>query len=124
MNMDEKTVAEREAVLRERAAFIAGVKAILDAQGDHAIGRWRGSDVIAAERYPLPKVTRPRVIEVPMHQYGSAMIESRKYRLFNKVFQVWSPRDCCWLPTLDQPTPERAIAWLDLFNTPNEEVDA
>lgn len=55
MSPTEKTLTERDAVLRERAAFANGA-----AWGP---GWHRESDLDeAAKRYPLPKVIRPRVV--------------------------------------------------------------
>lgn len=51
---DEKTVTEKEAILRERAAFVFGAK------------RWPDMQNVCVEeakrRYPLPLITRPRVV--------------------------------------------------------------
>jgi hypothetical protein len=56
----DKTVTEREAVLRERAAFVAG---LLDAYIPAAHAEFApGAAARAVRRYPLPKVTRPRVV--------------------------------------------------------------
>lgn len=60
--MSDKTVTEREAVLRERAAFFEG------AQAAQAAGDWTleelGTPQRVAERYPLPSVTRRRELRI------------------------------------------------------------
>jgi hypothetical protein len=52
----QKLYTEREMVMAQREAFEAGADAYA------CFVPWKGSAAEAAVRYPLPKVTRPRVV--------------------------------------------------------------
>jgi hypothetical protein len=108
---------ERETVLRERAAFLAGR---LDIASNGMIAANADVNARAAERYPLPKVTRPRVVEDPTIdgiewslvcgsiRIGTSMEIARGY-----------PRSNERIP----PTASRVALWADLFAHPTEEVE-
>lgn len=107
---DDQTVTEREAVLRERKAFLLGVE-----RGAYLPGAtmswWNGE---AVQRYPLPSSTRPRVVNDRDYQW----------RYVNNVMQVrskslggdWGVAVNC------TPTPERIRLWADLLSNPTEDV--
>ena len=122
-------VTEREAVLRERAAFRSGwIEATLEMRPE--LSRFGISDVasdVAMKRYPLPKQKRPRVVKDP---HGDAEWSVQGGRLmWRKVFlhptKWWAvedeselrPNHIAWL------TPERIKLWADLLQHPEEEVE-
>lgn len=104
---DDKTVTEREAVLREREAYVKG-----------RFEAGKGLDWHARSRclYPLPTITRPRVVKDP----HSADIVWRcdggvlQYRQGN---HEWSMGPGYWYAS-----PERVRLWAELLANPTEEV--
>lgn len=128
--MTDKTISEREAVERERAAFIAGARAAATAGGGwcHGAaivsvdGREHRDDNAAAWRYPLPKVTRPRVLGMPVSN-GNRL----EFRLVGDEFQerLKTPDgQSDWQHTGGTtPTPERVRLWADLLANPTETVE-
>ncbi len=113
---DEKTISEREAVKRERKAFEDGMVRG-SAREFTNIARVRQA---ASEAYPLPKITRPRVVDDPHDcQEGSAwrVVEGRiEYR--------WKgDKPSAWRQYASSPiTPERVAMWANLLANPTEEV--
>jgi hypothetical protein len=107
-----KMVTEREAVARERAAFVEGV-IYCTAQSDTL----NYEPYAQRERlYPLPKVSRPRVVRDP---HGAAHFWTvRDGRIRPSVH--WSAND---LQTIEAITPERVALWADLLANPNEIVE-
>jgi hypothetical protein len=124
--VSDKTVTEREAVLRERAAavdaFAAGYNTVL--RGNRGVREY--ANQWAADAHPLPKVTRPRVVRDRM---------GREWRVWmpevmgeEPVFQQRGG------PTIDyawddwrnvQDVPAYAVRLLtDLLNDPVETVEA
>lgn len=113
------SVTEREAVLREREAYRAGIAA------ERAVvcERMRiGKPMPAAERYPLPKVTRPRVVRERDGEVEWTLIGGQlHWRWTREGNAPWmaGPRGV----VMGDVTPAMARAWDDLFTTPTETVD-
>lgn len=114
----------REAVRRTVAHFWVTIRDSLDGT------RWNGSDVLAAEMYPLPRVTRPRVVADQCGPRGP-----QEFRFVDGVFQIRAPGEawqCLNFGTVlvDSQihgvgvTPERVALWADLIAHPTEEVEA
>lgn len=130
---DEKKYTERDLVLAKQEAFVEGSLLTFRhfdcSLGSEAGLKWRGSSNLAAERYPLPKVTRPRVVQDPHErgmrwrvlrdkdQHGVTYLE---YNAFN------TGADASWRTGLGTycATAERVALWADLLANPTEEVDA
>jgi uncharacterized pyridoxal phosphate-containing UPF0001 family protein len=79
---DDKKYTERELILAKREAFERGakwrfVRAIDESKAYSALAD-EEYETVTAQRYPLPKVTRPRVEPLP----------GGKYRVLNGVLQV------------------------------------
>ncbi|RTL04098.1 MAG: hypothetical protein EKK62_17025 [Acidimicrobiia bacterium] len=127
--MSEKTYTEKDVVLREREAFVAGATAVFDAFGidpwNHRIvGEWKGMECMARARYPLPKVTRARVVQDP---------EGDGYWVICSGLVRWTMFDNGAggidltnrsRPELLQITPKRVALWADLLANPTEECEA
>lgn len=122
---DPKLVTERDAVLRERAAFQQGADAVFKhfgiGFGTQTSKSWEGSAYIAASRYPLPRVTRARVVT---YRYSGF-----RYRIIDGELQFKSADDTVWRRSLlnDQPLVllnssdrETARMVLDLLDNPTE----
>jgi hypothetical protein len=73
---DEKGVTEREAVLRERAAFMNGVLHMY--RVGHPALFYDTRDKEAVKRYPLPPIVRPRV-ETVFDPKADCLVEVRFY---------------------------------------------
>lgn len=57
-------ISERDAIKRERQAVMDAVHELRRQNRlDFSSGSWEGSLTLAERLYPLPKVTRPRVVE-------------------------------------------------------------
>lgn len=120
---EQKVISEREAVLREREAWTrARVGATLHnyhpriagatvgcAECEHARQR-------ARELYPLPKVTRPRVVTDSDCYQWRAVGGSLQWRKRDSA--VWSAEDV----TVVRPSQVALLA--ELLANPNETVDA
>lgn len=123
---------EREMVLAKREAFRDGSRWLscwCSCNGAYDDYRWIAGDSrgrpeeAAAERYPLPKVTRPRVVKnVPMWM-------NYEFRVVDRVFQSrtltsglddWSVQTISTRRTFEQLGP----VYADLLANPTEEVDA
>lgn len=136
---EETMISEREARLRERAAFYAGsnwqynylgVTQERDAnvRNIHSDGAAR---LAAVHRYPLPKVTRPRVVRDPL----SPCVDWRVIPICGEPTLMWRTNDeegrSIWkVYPLDNggvhhmPTTERVKLWAALLANPTETVDA
>lgn len=127
----EKTYTEREKVMIQRAAFMEGVNAF-----NNRTGEWPGSVVLAHQRYPLPKVTRPRVwvdTSRDIHVRGFREFRFAEGQLQTRVPE-WGETEWKCLsngsshatthPDGFKVTPERIAAWADLMANPTEEVEA
>ena len=121
--MSEKTYTEKEVVLREREAFRAGASAVfvafgIDPWGHRSSGEWQGSEHIARARYPLPKVTRPRVVTCPKN--------GAQFRVIDGELQGRDTVLDGWLSVatiIYNVTPDRVALWADLLANPTEEVE-
>ena len=117
MSADEKLVTEREAVERERKAFMRGV-ARAGGVSNWNLAYWRAAE---AQYYPLAKVTRPRVV-----RYGEASFKvidgkvwsqpTKSHDWFCDTFTRWE------YEFLKNPELLRVLAYL--LANPTEEVDA
>lgn len=125
---DNKMVTEREAVLRERKAYAEGAEwAWRTNYAEHTGAKFNHNghvDRSAAFRYPLPSITRPRVVkdqEYPNYEWR-VVDGSLEWRLH--------PYSSGWVPIetshgfvgLYTVTKQRAAMWADLLNNPTEEV--
>jgi hypothetical protein len=109
------TVSEREAVLRERRAFIAGR---CDGYPDESTTPARVLLESAARRYPLPTVERPRVVQDP-HSEGLAWRVVDNGLQYRRDGLAWRTSDeSCWTFS-----PARVALWADLFARPTELVE-
>jgi hypothetical protein len=128
--VSDKTVTEREAVLRERAAFAEGA----------SWQRYRGpsADVLASARlslteaeaahtYPLPRVTRPRVVRDPHDDYGQEWRVVNGRLEFRPPYGQWGEAhkrtDAIYDGSCLFPTLERIRMWADLLANPTETVE-
>ena len=124
---EQKMISEREAVMRERAAFVAGAERFACEGCKGLAPDYAGKE--AAERYPLPTVTRPRVVTDPHLRDDSV-----SWRVFDGVIQYRENRDAMLDSIIDSswvvgppqfiPTAERVAMWADLLANPTEEVEA
>lgn len=122
---DTKTYTEREVIERERAAFVAGVDESFRAFRIRPYDSpgWRGSHQLAAERYPLPKVTRPRVVrrEVGGFQFDWRFVDNTLQHA-NPGMEDWE--DYCGVIHESGEWPALIAVLDDLRANPTEEVDA
>lgn len=101
---------EREKILAQRQAFIAGVE-FRDLYCPCNERRVTGPEAEAKARYPLPRMLRPRVVKDPEFQHcewrvcGGELSAGAYGQLFT-------------------PTPARVAMWADLLANPTELVDA
>lgn len=112
------SISEKDAILREREAFKQGV--ITWQRTTEMDPSWPGITAAANRAYPLPKVTRPRVVT---DRYGvSWKIDDGELR--NLCDGEWTGS----VRTLDggilAPTLDRVKLWADLLERPDEEVEA
>lgn len=122
-------VTEKEARLREREAFVAGVEA-LHVQTEVPSGPIVGRAVERVIRqvdtyYPLPKVQRPRVVTDAQNPDYEWQVNAEGVLWFR-----WKRDGAPWLRAgsntenlLLVPTHERVAMWADLFANPTEAVD-
>ena len=124
------SVTEREAVLREQKAFIEGAK----------VGRASRSECYddpcpkciaqAKARYPLPTITRPRVVPDPEHP------DTWHWRFVDGGFEWatlwdggnhWTRQPLGSVVVVEEHvtrvTPKRILAWADLIAHPTETVE-
>lgn len=112
--MADKTVTEREAVLRERTGYYAGYVDGVCAADPGAVISPSHIQERAAKRFPLPKVTRPRVV---------ADSEGNAWRVVDGNLECrdavneWTRVRHCGI------TAERLRMWADLLANPTEEVE-
>lgn len=111
--MTENTYARaRDEVKRLRAAYVRGVR--------HASGVWPEQKAkmlvnVAVENaavlYPMPKVTRPRIVTA-----GSARYKVEHGRMYRQLrgFAAWTP--------VDGIGPDKLRELRDLFDNPTETV--
>jgi hypothetical protein len=141
MSATELKVSERDAVMRERAAYVTGVIAVRRAltfagfteasmaepQAFHSSQQGDSAEETAAKVFPMPKVKRPRVVRDPMPGYtqGWRCVGGQiEYNPYPKLADHWQSLmhddalNGCRLPTV-----ERIKVWADLLATPDELVD-
>lgn len=125
---ESKMVTEREAVMRERAAFVRGSQFEDEAWREMLrVNHSSGADCIDAsrKRYPLPKVERPRVVvETSVHgrtvawKYEHGALWWRNPRGSGEWYSLMSPRTSEMFIT-----PERVKLLADLLANPTELVE-
>lgn len=109
-------VSERDAVKRERQAYVLGCRS--GVEGD----RWgaddlRGAEVEASCMFPLPKVTRPR--EVTCKGCGNY-----KFRVVGGFIHERGPMDGVWHEVSTWNIGAEMVAmFADLLANPTEEVE-
>lgn len=120
MPREEKTYTEREVMLAKREAFIAGAN-FRDLYCACSARKVCGAEDEAKARFPLPKVTRPRVRFDPHDRNAEWRCEAGylQVRWFENAWQRY-PRD----GEAMNVTAERVRVWADLFAHPTWEVDA
>ena len=137
-----KLYTERELVMAQREAYERGImiahqhanNCYSDRANEQPLYRWESewgkpcliaNDIerLAREAFPLPKVTRPRVVRVGELEYriSEGVIEFRK-----PCDKLWCDhaewRDCMkWLPS--SRTQDEVKALTDLLARPTEEVE-
>jgi hypothetical protein len=132
----EATISEVEAVKRERAAYVAGIENVArtyvgwgSLDGENALRICgRRPDELAAQRYPMPTVTRPRVVIDP-EIGGEGSVE---WRAVDGIIEVrggvrpWRsyPRHGTNESQDYRPTAKRCTLWADLLANPTEQVPA
>lgn len=120
---DNWTITERAAVLREREAFARGAQwAWVNNYAQCAGAKFNHDGYVdgrAADHYPLPTITRPRVVKDPHKANTSWRCKDGLlwYSWTNKENQGWYTGTVLW-----NPTPERVKLWADLLANPTEEV--
>lgn len=130
---DEKKYTERELVLAKRNAFVDGSYWGYNASQESAaksvgvLGAWSRAcaDMASESAYPLPKVTRPRVVRdsVGMEfrfiaENEPPFVEWRNTLTEKKLWRVSAAGDGVAVNA------ERAKLWADLVANPTEEVEA
>ena len=118
--MSAPTVTERQAAFRERAAFAEGVT------WERARGpRWSdGAQTIAERHYPLPRITRPRVVQDSTGVYWRVVVAHDDARIeYAELFAPGRFTDVtCFRPGMPGVSPERVALWADLLARPTEDV--
>ena len=108
------SISEKDAVLRDRAAALRALMELTIATREHAAKR-------VAELFPLPKVTRRRVVKDP-HGVGewryTAAWSYPTVELRAQQDGDWRVTDWSLLVTK-----ERIAVWSDLLANPTEEVE-
>lgn len=109
---DEKAYTARDLILAKREGFATHCKRMCG---------WsdKTAERVAAEEYPLPKITRPRVVTdsqgTEFRVRDGDLLEGRRQdRPDNPGWGQFSAWDI---------TPERIRLWADLLANPTEEVD-
>ena len=121
---DERKYAEREYVLAQRKAFVAGSNAENAAWMKLlSVNHTSGFDSIDAsrKRYPLPKVTRPRVVNDPQELGLEYTVRNGilAHRQNGMKIGFWDAVAGSQI----QPTAERCRVWADLLANPTEELE-
>jgi len=116
-----RTYTEREVVLRERVAFTRGWKEWQSVEHE--------DDVFGAALrcYPLPTVTRPRVVDDPPgHRLWQWRVLNGQLQCRWNGFGGWNTEWGSTEKALEriEITPERIKMWADLLDNPNETIAA
>lgn len=127
---DDKVFSERETIRLQRLSFVAGAQAAPHAEWDLETREKRRQrwTVVAAERYPLPKVERPRVVrdrtdsEVSWRIAGGVL----QFRVGVAEWHVMHGHagGNSRFGTDFTVSLERVAIWADLLANPTELVDA
>ena len=117
---DEKKYTERDLLLAKREGFMRGAKA---AWGNPHAGKWNGLSAECDRAYPLPKITRPRVVKDEREGYWYACDGSLRWSVFGDATGGIEAHGS-FRTELVLPTPTRVAMWADLLANPTEEVDA
>lgn len=129
--MSDKTVSERDALRREQVAFEAGAcwQRLELGAGDRTGMAAQVAMETARERYPLPKVERPRVVRDPHiegigDRYEWIVLKGENTPRFRLV----GTHGRWYLPDGHEggaftPTRERVAMWADLLANPVELVE-
>ena len=110
---DEKKYTEREVILCQQAAFEEGCRAVF--RHEEGVTSWQGSRTLARKRFPLPKMTRPRVV----HDHNDRC----DYRAMNGTIERRDEWQDWRLVNDTPPTARRVKLWADLLANPTEEVE-
>lgn len=120
---ESKTYTEREVILRERRAVGRAINAVWPhiKRGLNGLD-WVGSDAIRDCLYPLPKVTRPRVLPDEFGMGWKYENGAFYYTLSVRPDLVrWHRATANVTPT--EITASRVALWATLLDNPTEEVD-
>ena len=83
----------------------------------------------AAERFPFPKISRPRVVEDLESEHGTDWRCVKGELEFQRAHGDWHPMlgrindGPAFYGTIFKPTPKRVALWADLLANPTEEVE-
>ncbi len=112
--LNDKTVSEREAIMREREAY------------ENGMVRGSAREFISMEdlreavrrTFPLPKVTRPRVVT---DRENPTIV----WRFTEHAGFEWKPvgAESWMMRGSDYQTPRKVVMWADLYANPTEEVE-
>lgn len=138
---DEKKYTEREVIKREREAFCAGVytthndqRDSRNAKADSGVYEWHAlydrphlniekAEKFAAERYPLPKVVRPRVLKDSEGTQWRVNSDGRlEFRTIDDWHVMLAESGHGLYGTALKPNGNRCRLWADLFENPTETV--
>lgn len=116
---DEKKYTERDLILAKREGYVRHCNEACGQWSEHAMQKF------AESAYPLPKVTRARVVKDPMDGSGWAVKDGMLQWTYDATARM------CIIAVFDEPafwskyrpTPARIRLWADLLANPTEEVD-
>jgi hypothetical protein len=128
----DKTVTEREAVEREREAFVTGILRANMKRPHDDFTLITNMNVAAEIAYPLPKVTRPRVAADPLGGGISWRVAAPDRIQWSGNASLGDGADWFNYPEIPPnslvraiyPTMARVEMMLDLLANPTEEVEA
>ena len=107
---DEKTYTERDIVLAKREGWVRHCVALC--------GNREDAEKYAAREFPLPRVTRPRVVVGPSPRTWNWKFEAGAYWFRATGHGSWERANPSW-----EPDPELVTLWADLLANPTEEVE-
>ena len=111
---DEKKYTEKDLVLAMRKGWDECAYRMTLAGGGS-----KESEAMKLACFPLPKVTRPRVVNGPAGRHWAWKLEDGRFWFRNDNRSAWELVRDAW-----KPTPELVPLWYDLLANPTEEVDA
>lgn len=124
---EPKMISEREAALRERKAYADGVRCLF-AEPEISAGAGSVANRVvsrANERYPLPKVVRPRVLYDSESNISGAqwsVSETGHLRFRESPKAPWLAYGDFLYTGYAAPLPNRVKLWAELLANPTEEV--